>query len=41
MKHRIYSNDDGPAATASRWDWTHEEWGKAVAWEVDHVLRAK
>ncbi len=41
MKHRIYSDTDVTAATVTRWDWTHEEWGKAVDWEIDHVLRGK
>lgn len=40
-KHRIYSDDKVPEVFSSRWDWVHEEWGKAVRLEVDRALRAK
>lgn len=40
-KHRIYSDKEIPDALASRWDWVHEEWQRAVRLEVDRALSAK
>lgn len=40
-KHRIYSDKEIPDALASRWDWVHEEWQRAVRLEVDRALRTK
>ena len=40
-KHRIYSDKTIPEALTSRWDWVHEEWGRAVRVEIDRALKAK
>lgn len=40
-EHRIYNDKVIPEALASRWDWVHEEWGRAVRVEIDRALRAK
>lgn len=40
-KHRIYSDKVIPEALSSRWDWVHEEFGRAVRVEIDRILRAK
>ena len=40
-EHRIYSDKTIPEALTSRWDWTHEEFGRAVRIEVDRALRVK
>lgn len=40
-KHRIYDDKEIPAALASRWDWTHEEWGRNVKREVNRILKVK
>lgn len=40
-KHRIYSDKEIPEALTSRWDWTHEEFGRQVRLEIDRALRAK
>lgn len=40
-KHRIYSDKTIPEALTSRWDWVHEEWGRAVRVEIDRALRAE
>lgn len=40
-EHRIYSDKTIPEALTSRWDWVHEEWGRAVRLEIDRALRAK
>ena len=39
--HRIYSDKTTPEALTSRWDWVHEEFGRAVRVEIDRALRAK
>ena len=39
--HRIYSDKTTPEALTSRWDWVHEEFGRAVRVETDRALRAK
>ena len=40
-KHRIFDNKEIPAALASRWDWTHDEWGRNVKREVNRILKVK
>lgn len=40
-KHRIFDDKEIPAALASRWDWTHEEWGRNVKREVNRILKVK
>lgn len=39
--HRIYSDKTIPEALTSRWDWTHEEFGRVVRLEIDRALRDK
>ena len=41
VKHRILDDKEIPAALASRWDWTHEEWGRNVKREVNRILKVK
>lgn len=41
VKHRIFDDKEIPAALASRWDWTHEEWGRNVKREVNRILKVK
>ena len=40
-KHRIFDDKEIPAALASRWDWTHEEWGRNVNREIHRILKVK
>ena len=40
-KHRIFDDKEIPAALASRWDWTHDEWGRNVKREVSRILKVK
>ena len=40
-KHRIFDDKEIPAALASRWDWTHEEWGRNVKREINRILKVK
>ena len=40
-KHRRDRDEISPEAVASRWDWTHEEWGYAVKAEVKRILDVK
>ena len=40
-KHRIFDTKEIPAALASRWDWTHDEWGRNVKREVNRILKVK
>ncbi len=40
-EHRMYSDKTIPEALTSRWDWVHEEFGRAVRVEIDRVMRAK
>lgn len=40
-KHRIYKDHTIPEALTSRWDWVHEEWGRAVRVEIDRALKAE
>ncbi len=37
----MYSDKTIPEALTSRWDWVHEEFGRAVRVEIDRVMRAK
>ena len=40
-KHRIYDDKTIPEALTTRWDWTHEEWGRNVKREVNRILKVK
>ena len=40
-KHRIFDDKEIPAALASRWDWTHDEWCRNVKREVNRILKVK
>lgn len=40
-KHEIRDDKEIPAALASRWDWTHEEWGRNVRAEINRILQVK
>lgn len=40
-KHRIFDDKEIPAALASRWDWTHDEWDPNVKREVNRILQVK
>ena len=40
-KHRIYGDKTIPEALTSRWDWVHEEWGRAVRVEINRALKAE
>ena len=40
-KHKIRDDKEIPAALASRWDWTHEEWGRNVRAEINRILQVK
>ena len=40
-KHRIFDDKEIPAALASRWDWTHDAWGRNVKREVNRILKVK
>ncbi len=40
-KHRIYDDKIIPEVFSSRWDWTHEEWGRNVRIEIGKALKAK
>ena len=40
-KHEIRDDKEIPAALASRWDWTHEEWGRNVSREINRILDVK
>lgn len=39
--HRIYDDKIIPEVFSSRWDWTHEEWGRNVRVEIEKALKAK
>lgn len=41
IKHRIYDDKAIDSTLASRWDWTHEEWGRNVKREVNRILKVK
>ena len=40
-KYRIFDDKEIPAALASRWDWTHDEWDRNVKREVNRILQVK
>ena len=40
-KHRIYNDKTVPEALTTRWDWTHEEWGRTVRAEINRILKVK
>lgn len=40
-KHEIRDDKEIPAAMASRWDWTHDEWGRNVSREINRILDVK
>lgn len=40
-KHRIYSDKIIPEALASRWNWTHEEFGRELRKEIKKALAPK
>ena len=39
--HRIYDDKVIPEALSSRWDWTHEEFGRNVRAEINSILEVK
>ncbi|WP_405383256.1 hypothetical protein [Phascolarctobacterium sp.] len=39
--HRIYDDKVIPEALSSRWDWTHEEFGRNVRAEINRILEVK
>lgn len=40
-QHRIYDDKTVPEALTTRWDWTHEEWGRNVRAEINRILKVK
>lgn len=40
-QHRIYDDKQVPEALTTRWDWTHEEWGRNVRAEINRILKVK
>lgn len=40
-QHRIYDDKKVPEALTTRWDWTHEEWGRNVRAEINRILKVK
>ena len=40
-QHRIYDDKQVPEAVTTRWDWTHEEWGRNVRAEINRILKVK
>lgn len=40
-QHRIYDDKTVPEALTTRWDWTHEEWGRNVRGEINRILKVK
>lgn len=40
-QHRIYDDKTIPEALSTRWDWTHEEWGRNVRGEINRILKVK
>ena len=40
-QHKIYSDKEIDETLTSRWDWPHEEFGRAVRQEMSRALRAK
>ena len=40
-KHQIYDDMKVPEAVTTRWDWTHEEFGRNVKREINRILKVK
>lgn len=40
-QHRVYDDKQVPEALTTRWDWTHEEWGRNVRAEINRILKVK
>ena len=40
-QHRIYDDKQVPEAVTTRWNWTHEEWGRNVRAEINRILKVK
>lgn len=40
-QHRIFDDKTIPEALSTRWDWTHEEWGRNVRAEINRILKVK
>lgn len=40
-KHQIYDDTKVPEAVTTRWDWTHEEFGRNVKREINRILKVK
>ena len=40
-QQRIYDDKIVPEALTTRWDWTHEEWGRNVKREINRILKVK
>ena len=40
-QHRIYDDKTVPETLTTRWDWTHEEWGRNVRAEINRILKVK
>lgn len=40
-QHRIYDDKKVPEALTTRWDWTHEEFGRNVRAEINRILKVK
>ena len=40
-QQRIYDDKTVPEALTTRWDWTHEEWGRNVRAEINRILKVK
>ena len=46
MRHQylatwFYDDKTIPEALSTRWDWTHEEWGRNVRGEINRILKVK
>ena len=40
-QHKIYSDKEIDETLTSRWDWVHEEWGRAIRHEMNRILQVK
>ena len=40
-QHRIFDDKTVPEALTTRWDFTHEEWGRNVRAEINRILKVK
>lgn len=40
-QHKLYDDTTVPEAITARWDWTHEQWGRAVKREINRILKVK